>query len=161
MPAALLALDASLNLRSKRASRTVPAGKFFLGMLTTALRQNELLVDIIIPALPRGAGTAYATFEQPASGYALVGAAAVVARTEGRISHAALALTGVGPCAYLADVSALLGTAGSKRKLEQVTAGLPGIEEVNEDLHADAEYRSHLCRVAARRALASAIDRAK
>lgn len=161
MPAVLLALGASITLRSKRASRTVPASGFFTGMMTTVVKATELLVDIVIPTLPSGAGSAYASIEQPASGYAMAGAAAVVTKQDGRISHAVLALTGVGPHAYLADVTGLIGTAGSKQKLAQVTEGLPGSDDVNEDIHASATYRSHLAGVVARRALASAIERAK
>jgi aerobic carbon-monoxide dehydrogenase medium subunit len=161
MPAVMLALGASFGLRSRRASRSVPASKYFLGLLTTALKPSELLVEIVVPGLARGAGHAYATFEQPASGYALVGAAAVVVRARGKVSSATLAFTGVGPCAFLADVSGLVGTEGTSRDIERVTKGLPGTDDINEDIHASAEYRAHLARVAAGRALARALERAK
>ena len=160
-PAVMLALGASFSLRSRRASRSVPAAKFFLGALTTALRKSELLVDLTIPALPRGAGTAYVSFEQPASGYALVGAAAVVALTKGKVSHATLAYTGLAECAFLADVSGMVGTAGSSKTIARVVAALPGDVEANDDIHASAEYRVHLARVAAARALTAAVARAR
>ena len=75
MPPVMLVLDATFALQSKGGKRSVPARKFFKGPFTTALKPNELLVEIQLPAPPKGAGTAYASFEQGASGYALAGAA--------------------------------------------------------------------------------------
>src|SRR5690606_30107073 len=80
MPSVMLVLDATFNLRSKRGKRAVPAREFFQGAFTTALAEDELLVDIVIPPLPNGAGSAYVSYEQAASGYAIAAAAAVVAR---------------------------------------------------------------------------------
>ena len=85
MPAAMLALDASLVLRSTRARRVVAARDFFRGPFESAMKGSELLLEVHVPVSPKGAGAAYATFEQAASGYALVGAAAVVTRNDGRV----------------------------------------------------------------------------
>lgn len=162
MPAVMLALDASFTLQSRRGRRSVPARKFFTGAFTTAMKRDELLVEVIVPKLPRGAGTAYRIFEQPASGYALVAAAAVVARSKGVVSHAALAFTGLTDHAFLADSAGLLiGSAGDPRTIAQVAdAAVEGVE-ANDDIHASMEYRLHLARVAARRALEQALARAK
>lgn len=162
MPAVLLALDAVLTAQSRRGRRSIPARQFFLGAFTTALRPNELLTDVTVPVPPRRAGWAYETFEQPASGYALVGAAAVVARTKGAVSHAALAFTGLAEKAFLADAAAgLIGTKGGRQTVAKVAdASVAGVE-ANDDLHASSAYRLHLARVAARRALERALAGAK
>ena len=57
MPAVMLALDATFNLRSKRGRRSVKAREFFQGAFTTALAEDELLTEIILPPVPAGAGT--------------------------------------------------------------------------------------------------------
>lgn len=160
MPAVMLALGAEFVLRSAAGIRSVAAADFFLGPFSTALRDDELLVEIVLSPLPKGAGTAYASFEQAASGYALAGAAAVVTRSRKTVKTATLALTGVADRAYLADVSALVGRHCDEAALAQATAGVAAGREVNDDIHAPTAYRTHLAGVVARRALATAYERA-
>lgn len=162
MPAVMLALDATFNLRSKAGKRSVPAREFFKGPFSTAMREDELLTDITVPPLPRGAGTAYVSFEQQASGYALAAAAAVIARTKKTVSHAVLALTGVSDCAYLAQSAAtLLQTPADAAAISTAAAGVTDGVTVAGDIHAPADYRTHLARVAAQRALTLALGRAR
>ena len=91
MPAAMLALDARFHLQSARAQRVVAAREFFRGPLETAMEPDELLVAIELEPLSDFTGAAYVTFEQAASGYALVGAAAVVTRQPGERRHGGIA----------------------------------------------------------------------
>jgi aerobic carbon-monoxide dehydrogenase medium subunit len=161
MPPVMLVLDATFVLQSKGGRRSVPARKFFKGPFATALKPNELLIEIQLPAPPRGAGTAYASFEQAASGYALVGATALVAKAKGAIARADLAFTGLADTPFLAQsTKGLIGTAGSADEVARAADGAVEGVEANEDIHATAAYRLHLGRVAARRALAAAIARA-
>jgi len=161
MPPVMLVLDATFVLQSKSGKRSVPARKFFKGPFTTALKPTELLVEIRLPAPPKGAGTAYASFEQAASGYPLVGAAALVSVAKGKITRADLAFTGLADTPFLAKAAAqLVGTWGGEdgiaRAAEAAVAGV----EANDDIHAGVEYRLHLAQVAARRALTAALGRA-
>jgi CO/xanthine dehydrogenase FAD-binding subunit len=93
LPAALLALDASMVCRSHEGERTVAAHEFFRGPMTTALRPGELLCEIVIPPAPAGARTAFAEHARTHGDFAVAGAAVVV--VPGR--HAAVALIGAGP----------------------------------------------------------------
>lgn len=162
LPAVLLALGASITMRSKRGARTIPAAKFFTGAFTTALKRGELITDILVPPAPKGAGTAYVTFDQAASGYPLVAAAAVVAKAKGQVRHAVLAFTGLAECAFLsAAVSQLVGTAGTAADIATVADVAAGGVEPNSDIHASGDYRLHLARVAAERALTQALARAR
>lgn len=162
MPAVMLALDATFNLRSKRGKRSVPAREFFLGPFQTAMAEDELLVEIVLPPLPRGAGTAYVSFDQAASGYALAGAAAVLKRSRATISRCALALTGVSDRPFLAkSAETLVGTKGDREALAKAAEQtLEGVT-VNSDIHAPEEYRRHLAKVVARRALEKALERTR
>jgi carbon-monoxide dehydrogenase medium subunit len=161
MPAVMLALDATLGLRSKAGKRSVKAREFFQGAFTTALAEDELLMEIILPAMPAGAGSCYLSHDHPASGYAIAAAAAVIARKRNTVSHAVAALTGVGEMAYLVQsVERLVGTSADAAALAQAASEATAGIEVNGDVHAPAEYRRHLARVITRRALETALERA-
>jgi carbon-monoxide dehydrogenase medium subunit len=161
LPALLLALDAEVDLRSVDGTRTVPAASFFEGAFSTAARHDEILIAIRLPALPAGGGAAYRMLEQPASGYAVVGVAAVVAEGRGRVNHVRVGVTGVGDMAYRATAveAALLGTDGSAAAAAAAAAGAVEGIRVNSDIHADAAYRTAMARVLARRALDAALGR--
>ena len=162
MPPVMLVLDATFALQSKGGKRSVPARKFFKGPFTTALKPNELLVEIQLPAPPKGAGTAYASFEQAASGYALAGAAVLIAVAKGMITRADLAFTGLADAPFLAPAAAkLVGTEGGSDLIAQVTSLAVAGVEANDDIHANADYRKHIAAVAERRALTEALARAK
>ena len=149
LPACLLALEAEVVTRSRSGERVIPVDQFLTGAFSTTLREDEILTEVRIPA-PRG-GSAYVSLEQKASGYAVVGVAAVVAAGEARVG-----ITGVGDAAYRASgVEAAYGD-GPASAAEHATDGV----EVNGDIHADAEYRTAMARVYTRRALEAAAARA-
>jgi aerobic carbon-monoxide dehydrogenase medium subunit len=161
MPAVMLALDATFNLRSKRGKRSVKAREFFQGAFSTVLAEDELLTEITIPPLPGGAGSCYLSQDHPASGYAIAAAAAVVALRSNKVSHAVVALTGVGEMAFLVkSAEGLVGSDGGPGAISAAATGATAGIEVNGDVHAPAEYRRHLAQVITRRALEIALERA-
>jgi carbon-monoxide dehydrogenase medium subunit len=161
MPGAMLALDAQFVVRSAKGKRTVAARDWFRGPFESAMKAGELLTDITITVPARGTGAAYESFEQAASGYPLVGAAAVVTRAKGKVTAAALAFTGLGEVPFLATgIDKLVGTDGGTAAVAKVAAASAAGVDANEDIHASAEYRLHLAKVAARRALLRALERA-
>jgi len=162
LPACLLALDAELVIRSAGGERTTGVDGFFEGPFTTGLQPDEILTEIRLPGPRDDAGSAYATLQQPASGYAMVGVAAVVFVNEaGGIATANVALTGVGDHAYRAHAveAALAGSDGSKASITAAAAHATEGVEVNGDIHADREYRTAMAAVYTRRAIESALAR--
>jgi carbon-monoxide dehydrogenase medium subunit len=162
LPACLLALDAEIVIRSKRGERSTGCGTFFKGAFVTDLAADELITEIRLPAPRDDAGSAYVSLVQPASGYSMVGVAAVIFRGgDGRISHAGIALTGVHEHPYRAPEveAALVGSDGSTEAVqaaaEHATVGV----EVNSDIHADAAYRAAMAKVYTRRAIEAALAR--
>ncbi len=142
MPAVLLALGATLALRSPDRERVVPLVDFFVGPFTTALGAQELIIDIAVPVPAPGSGSAYVSVEHPASGFALAGAAALVGPEGG----SRVAVTGIAGQPFL--------LAGDPEKaLEEA--------EIFGDRFAPAEYRRELAAVVARRAVELAAGRAK
>jgi carbon-monoxide dehydrogenase medium subunit len=162
LAACLLALDAEIVARSVNGERTIPADGFFTGPFTTALAPDELITEVRLPGPRDDAGSAYLCLEQPASGYAMVGAAAVVfGGAEGSLAGAAIALTGVGEHPYRATaVEAAL--AGSDRSDASIRAAAQhatdGIQVVS-DIHADAAFRTAMAAVYTRRAIEAALAR--
>lgn len=142
-PAGVLGLGATVVT----SERELAADEFFTGMFETALEPGELIREVRFP-IPRRAG--YVKFAQPASRYALVGV--MVAESAAGVR---VAVTGAGPCVFRVPA------------MEQALAqdfqpqALDGIEapadELNDDLHASAEYRAHLVGVLARRAVKAAL----
>jgi aerobic carbon-monoxide dehydrogenase medium subunit len=161
MPAVMLVLDATFNLRSKRGRRSVAAREFFQGPFVTALAEDELLIDITLPPMPKGAGSSYYSLDQAASGYALAGAAAVIARTRKTVSHASVAFTGVADISRLIPTDQLVGSKGESEVVGRVAAASVEGVEVNGDIHAPAPYRRHLATVVVRRTIDKALERAK
>jgi carbon-monoxide dehydrogenase medium subunit len=162
LPAALLALDADLVVRSAGGSRTVKVNGFFEGAFATALRHDELVTEIVLPAPLDNAGSAYVSLEQPASGYAMVGVAAVVIMgPDGRIAWAGIGVTGVHEHPYRAPEveQALVGSDGSAAAIAAAAAHAVDEIEVSSDIHAGREYRAAMAVVYTRRAIEAALAR--
>lgn len=162
LPACLLALDVELVARSVRGERTIPIAGFFEGAFTTGLREDELLTEIRLPGGRDDAGSAYVSLQNPASGYAIVGVAAVVfGAAGGGIAGAAVALTGVADAAYRATAveAALAGSDGSPAALAAAAEHAADGQTVNGDIHADRDYRSRMAVVYTRRAIETALAR--
>ena len=94
LPAVMLAYDATFTAVGKSGWRKIQAGSFFIDVLTTALEPGEVLTEITLPELPPSTGSAYVKFPHPASGYAIVGVAAVVGVSGGSVQSARVAVTG-------------------------------------------------------------------
>jgi carbon-monoxide dehydrogenase medium subunit len=157
-PAALVALEARLRLRSAQGERVVEASDFFVDAFTTALEPGEIVVAVEITAEEPSEGYKYEKVPHPASGFPVVGVAVRVKRGGGGIALARIGVTGMGARAFRArNAEALLeGGADGAAAAKVVGAG----EEANSDLYASGEYRRHLAQVHAARAIAAALTRA-
>jgi len=164
-PTAMLALDAELKLSSARGERTVKASDFFKGLFTTALDPDEILTEIKVPAFAPRTGSTYVKVEQPASGFALCGVAAILTVDEQGICHGArVAITGVSDTQFRArSVEAMLtGQKLDPNLIANASAkASDGITSPLDDIHASGDYRLHLARTYTKRALTEALSRAK
>jgi len=152
-PAAILALDAEIDVIGPGGRRTIHAADFFVDLLQTALAADEIIVDVRVPVTPRS--VAYVKTEQKASGFAIAGIA-VVADAKG----VRIGVTGIAAKAYRA--TSVEQTLGTRRTADAIAAAAAlaadGIEPLN-DIHASAEFRAHLAQVNTRRALEAAFAR--
>jgi carbon-monoxide dehydrogenase medium subunit len=162
-PAAILALDAEIVVTSAKGDRTIKATDFFVEMLTTALEPGEILREIRIPSNKNNHAQAYVKVRHPGSGFAVVGVAVNLSIDGGKCQSAAIGITGVSPKAYRASKveASLKGASLDAKTLAAASAHATDGVDVNSDLYASAEYRTQLATVYTRRALETAIGRAK
>jgi len=162
MPATVIALGAEMVCQGKN-KRTVKVDDWFKGLMETALGEDELLVEIRVPALAKGTGAAYLKFPHPASRFAVVGVAAVVTIENGTCTKAGVGVTGAGTHAVRAKgvEAALTGKRLDAAAIEAAAAKAADGVDVQADLQGSVEYKAHLCRVFAKRAIEAAVKRAQ
>jgi aerobic carbon-monoxide dehydrogenase medium subunit len=144
LPTALLALGASVVVEGPAGRRTVPVTEFFLGFFETALEPDEMIVELRVPRTG-AAGWGYEKFTRRANDWPIVAVAAV----DGRVALANMASTVVRAAA---TEKALAGGASIADAAALADEGTTPVA----DMHADEEYRRHLARLLARRALEKA-----
>jgi carbon-monoxide dehydrogenase medium subunit len=162
-PAAMLALNAEIIAVGSSGARKIPAEDFFVDLLTTQLRPGEILTEVRVPVIRRSSGWAYRKLHEPASGFALVGAAVQLSLDPaGKLDTLAIGITGVAVRAYRARAAevTLIGNKPSRKLLTAATEKISDGIEPLADLHASAAYRRAVASVYARRALEAAISRA-
>lgn len=163
-PAPTLAFDATIRVIGPKGRRDIPAREFFKGPFETALAPNEIVIEVRFPAPAGRSGSAYAKFAHPASGFAIVGVAAVATvKGDGSVERAAIAVTGAAPSPFRATAAerAIVGTRGDANAVVAAAAKAADGVEAMSDLVASAEFRRHLVTVYARRALERAIEHAR
>lgn len=155
LPTVAVALDAELVLAGPDGRRTVPAREFFVDYFTTALRPDQVLVEVRVPRLA-GWGSHYAKVNRTAQAWATVAVAAALQRSNGTITHARVALTNMGPTPVRASAVERALTGGTVADIPAAAARAAEGASPASDTTASAEYRTHLATVLTRRALAAA-----
>jgi aerobic carbon-monoxide dehydrogenase medium subunit len=156
LPAVVRALDGTITARSHHGERTIAAQDFFMGMLSTALEPDEILVAVRLPLPGPRTGYAIEEFSPRAGDFAVAAAVALVRLDpEGRIAQTQVALAGVGPipCRLHAVERAAMGIRPSRAAFHQIVDGCALEIDPSGDVHASAAYRRHLARVVTVRAL--------
>jgi carbon-monoxide dehydrogenase medium subunit len=163
-PAAVLALGGELKLVGPKGERRILAEDFFLGPMTTAIEATEILTEIRVPVLPARTGSAYVKMPQPASGFAIVGVAAWLRlEPKGGCEELGVGVTGLSekPFRAVAVEQRLRGNKLNAKLIDEASSLVDPGSEPLEDLHASADYRAHLARVYAGRAINDAARKAR
>lgn len=164
LPAVMLALGATVGVRSRTSHRSIPAEEFFVGLYATALEAGELVVEVSVPRMPPGSGWAFEEVARRHGDFALAGAAAVVTlNTDGVVSAARIALLGLHerPVLALESARALVGSAPTRAAIAAAAEAASRLDcDPSSDIHASRAYRRRLAGVMVRRALTTAIRRA-
>lgn len=164
MPTVLMALGATFHITGPHGDRSVAAGDFFTGLFETALEEGEILTAIEVAAEGPGTGSAYAKLFNPASGYAMVGAAATVTVDGGTCTAASVAVGGLTPHAVAAPsvAAVLVGSRLDEAAIASAAKAVQGNlgDDILSDIHASADYRQAMATVYVKRAVTAAAGRA-
>jgi carbon-monoxide dehydrogenase medium subunit len=162
-PTLIMALGATLTAIGPHGEREIFADECFKDLFTTVLRRDEVLTTITVPAYGnmRGMGGAYLKHRHPASSYAVVGVAALLGLRDGKVASADVVVGGAtsNPVHAKTVESALMGMEPTQDNLVAAAEKM-NIDATLGDAYASAEYRVHLAKVMAKRALLKAAERA-
>ncbi|MFI6679354.1 FAD binding domain-containing protein [Kribbella sp. NPDC050470] len=157
LPAVSVALDASFVIAGPGGRRTVGASDFFQGVFSTAVGDDELLVEVRVPKYT-GWGAHYEKFSRVAQGWPIVAVAAAVRLDGDSIAEARVGLSNMGstPIRAIAVEDALIGRPATAEAVRSAAARAADGTSPVTDLNGDAEYRRHLASVLTRRAVLAA-----
>ena len=164
LPAAMVALEARVVLRTREGERTLEAERFFTGLFATALAPGELVGAVEVPPPAPRSGFAFEEVARRHGDYALVGVACAVRLDDaGRCAAARVALLSVGDGPTLSPraAAALAGQAPTAEAIRAAAEAVDADLDPPSDIHASAAYRRRLARVLTRRALQRAFEHAK
>ena len=164
LPVLMLALDARLKAKNVSGERWIDAKDFFLGMFTTALEPNEILVEIELPFIPARTGWSFMEVAPRVGDYALMGVAAqVTLDKDGKCEKAKLVYlnAGDGPVDAKEAAQSLAGRTLDD-KLIEAAALMASEQEITPygNVHASPEFQRHLAKVLTQKALKQAVQRA-
>jgi len=160
-----VALGGRFRLRSQSGEREASASEFFLGMFTTLLEPEELLVEATFPAMPARTGWALMEVARRPHDFALVGVAAVMSlddQERSQDTRIVFLSVGDGPVTAHHAAESLKGQVPTP-ELMRAAAETAAADDIDpsSDIHASAAYRRHLVKVLTRQALELAFERAK
>jgi carbon-monoxide dehydrogenase medium subunit len=161
-PATMLAIGAEVVATGPKGQRTIPVEKFFTSIFTTALEPTEVLTEVRIPVPPPGSGGAYMKLERKVGDFATAGAAAFLVIGGGKIEHAGIGLTNVGPTPIKAtDAEQFLrGKAPDAATFAEAARRAAAAASPSPDRRGAVEYKREMARVLTQRALEKAAQRA-
>jgi len=162
VPAAVLALDAEFKVVGHRKARVIRARDFFEDVLTTSLRQDEILTEVKVPVLPPRSGGAYLKLGRGASDLATVGVAAVVTLDRaGACKDVRLGLSGVGstPIRATRAEAVLKGKPPSDDLVAEAGEKASEMSDPSSDIRGSAEYKREMVKVYVRRAIRQSLAR--
>ena len=157
-PPLLVALGASMTIRSATGERVVTAEEFFVGVFETAVGEGDLLTSISVPAAGKGTGDGMSGVTLGAHGTYVANAAASVVDRTWRI---ALGCVDAVPLRATAVESALEGTDIDEAAVRSAVEGLGDTLDPPADVHASAEYRRSLAETSTVRAVLQAAEKAR
>jgi carbon-monoxide dehydrogenase medium subunit len=159
----MLATRAEITVQSSNGSRTIPIDEFFQGPFTTVLEPTEILTEVRVPDSGTRAGGSYLKLERKVGDFATVGVAVHVAFSNGSVSQAGIALTGVGPMNLRAEAAeqALAGSALDDQAIGEAARLAAEAAQARTDLRGTEEYKRNVVRVFTERGLRKAAEVAR
>jgi len=164
LPLLFVLLDGTLVTRGPDGTRHIPAGQFFQSFLTTARRQNEIVIEARLPILPAGAGWGYDEVTRRHGDFALVGVGCVLeVDGDGRARAVRLAACGIAdrPLRLAAAEETLNGTRLTATDLDAAVLASADAVTTPDDMNTSKTYRRRVLGGLIRRLVATAAGRAR
>ncbi len=164
MPTVVLGLGGVCHLVSLKGERSVPADDFFLGPLTTAREDGELLSAIRFAVPVKRSGSAYRKWGLVTDALPVVGVCVNVSLSgDGRCTAARVSLTGLpdGAQRSTSAEDALLNSDCAPEVLRSAMNAAADSVDAQSDGSASADYRRQLIRTLGAEVAQLAVDRAK
>ena len=154
-PGVVLALDATLVVQGSSGERTIAVSDYFTGLWETALGDDELLTEVLIPTDSANANSCYLKFPQPASRYPYVGCAVAMDSNAGSCTDLRVGFSGVGETAFRDSgiEDALRGNTLNESTIASASAKAAEGRSVLSDVFVSEEYRRAMAQVFVKRAL--------
>ena len=161
-PATMLAVGAEVEITGPKGKRTVPVKEFFTGIFSTALEAADVLSEVRVPVPPPGSGGAYVKLERKVGDFATAGAAAFLVIAGGKIEHAGIGLTNVGPTPIKATDAEqfLVGKKPDAATFAEAARRAAAASSPSADRRGQEDYKREMARVLTLRALTKAAERA-
>jgi carbon-monoxide dehydrogenase medium subunit len=155
IPMVLQALGGEVRVRSPQGERSVAAEELFLGAMTTSLAPEEMLIEVRLPVVPRGAGVAVEEFARRRGDFAIAAVGVMIVGEGDRCTRARIATAGISSHSirlqaaeqHLEEQGLSEGTIAEAAKISA-----RHVEPLS-DNNASAEFRRHLTSVLTERAL--------
>jgi CO/xanthine dehydrogenase FAD-binding subunit len=165
LPVIMTALGARFKARNADGERWLAAPEFFLGLFTTALAPDEILVEIEIPFMAPRTGWSFLEVAPRAGDYALMGVAVLLQLDpNGSCQRARMVYLNAGEAPRVARDAALFLSGKAVDEGSIMTAAALASEKEIEpfgNVHASPAFQRHLAKVLTRRALRQAVQRAQ
>ncbi|MBV8791135.1 MAG: FAD binding domain-containing protein [Pseudolabrys sp.] len=152
-------LDAELVAKSARGTRTIAAQDFFTGIMSTALKDDELLAEVRLPLLLAGTKFGFNEFSRRAGDFAMAAALVVYSLQDGKMSGAKVGLGGAEatPRRVPAAEAVLNGVVPGDGAFRAAAEAAVNAINPLEDHQTSGEYRCDLVRAVVRRALEASV----
>lgn len=160
---ALYALGAKLRIVGSDGKITVPVEDFFIPVCRNILKPDQMVTELLVPAMPDGSGTAFAKLAHTRACIAKINTAVLVTMSDGVCKEARIALGAVAPIVIRARKAekAIKGKKLDVALIAQAAEIAAGEARPISDLRGSAWYRKEMCAVLVKRCLTLAIERAK
>jgi carbon-monoxide dehydrogenase medium subunit len=163
LPVLTVALNGRFRLQKIGGERWLTAVDFFTGLFETALADEEILTEIVLPFHPPGTGTAFLEVARRHGDYALAGVAVVVTLDDAGVCRAARLVylnAGVIPVVATSAAAQLIGRSWSEDAAQAAAEAAQKEIDPQGDIHASTDFKRHLAKVLTVRALKLAFARA-
>jgi aerobic carbon-monoxide dehydrogenase medium subunit len=158
MPGIVVTCEAKIAVIGKAGGRVIDAANFFQGPLMTALKPDEIITEIRLPAWPAKRRFGFQEFARRRGDFALAAAMLYYDEQDGTARNAHVGAIGIAdrPLRLPAVEQVLNGNKLEEAIIAKAEAAASAAVEPADDIHAGGAYRKALIGVMVERALKSA-----